>query len=97
MSREKYLSIRTGARTAEYAKFFTQPTGDLAGNQSFYGDGASLADLIEADGDRLTFAGEVLDYLRAHRAAHEDGSVTDDESGTRVWIQGEGYLVEVAS
>lgn len=93
---EKYFSIRTGARTAEYAEFFRSPLSDLAGNQSMHAS-TSLADLIEADGGRLTFTGEVLDYLRGHRADHEDGSVTDDSSGTRVWIQGEGYLVEAAS
>ena len=94
---ETFHSIRTGARTAEYAEFFTSPASDLAGNQSWHNAGKSLADLIEADGDRLTFTGEVLDYLRSHRSEDEDGSVTDDESGAKVWIQGEGYLVEAVS
>jgi hypothetical protein len=48
-------------------------------------DGPVIEDLGEG-----TVQVNDLDQLRS-RAAEEDGSITDDEDGLQIWIDGEGY------
>jgi hypothetical protein len=72
----------------ELAAFFNDPRSDLSAN------GLTM----DADGDLLTFAGTVLEFLREHRTRDDDGYISyDDETGWMLWVGGDGFPLWTAA
>jgi hypothetical protein len=70
------------ARADELAAFFNDPRSDLPAN------GLTMT----VDGDLLTFASTVLEFLREHRTRDDDGYISyDDEIGWMLWVGGDGF------